>query len=93
MIEPKLRLDLEYFYSEFVGIHENNDRCNQFTEREILPRVATGADAFYGPDGKIIPIFRVHMDLQKEFVSDLRRLGKTAHDLRTRLERLRDAKR
>ena len=88
MLEPKLRMDLGYFYSEFVGIHDNYDRYNQFTEREVLPRLAGGPDAFYGPDGKLLPIFRVHMDLQNEFAADLRRLGQTAHDLRTRLEAL-----
>ena len=92
LFEPKLRLDLGYYYNEFVGIHENNDRYNQFTEREILPRLSAGPDAFYGPDDKLIPMFRVHMDLQKEFAADLRRFGQMAHDLRTRLERLRDAK-
>jgi len=30
----------------------------------------------------------VHMDLQKEFAADLRRLGGVAHDLRLRLEAL-----
>ena len=34
MLEPNLRRDLGYFYSEFVGIHDNYDRYNQFTERE-----------------------------------------------------------
>jgi hypothetical protein len=88
MLEPKLRMDLGYFYSEFVGIHDSYDRYNQFTEREVLPRLAGGPDAFYGPDGKLLAIFRVHMDLQNEFAADLRRLGQMAHDLRTRLEAL-----
>ncbi len=94
MIEPNLRLDLGYFYNEFVGMHEKYDRYAQFTEREILPRLLDGADAFYGygPDGKILPMFRVHMDLQSEFAGDIRRFGKVAADLRSRLERLRDAK-
>ena len=91
MIEPKLRLELGYFYSEFVGVHEKYDRYAQFTEREILPRLLEGADAFYGPDGKIIPIFRVHMDLQNEFAEDLRRFGKVARDLRLRLGALGEA--
>ena len=90
MIEPNLRLELGYFYNEFVGIHEKYDRYAQFTEREILPRLTEGADAFYGPDGKIIPMFRVHMDLQNEFAGDLRRFGKVAGELRSRLDRLRD---
>ena len=86
MLEPKLRMDLGYFYSEFVGIHDNYDRYNQFTEREVLPRIASEADAFYGSDGHLVPMFRVHMDLQREFAMDLRRLSGLAHDLRTRLE-------
>ena len=42
MFDPKLRMDLGYYYSEFVGIHDNYERYNQFTEREILPRLAAG---------------------------------------------------
>lgn len=85
-IEPKLRTDLGYFYSEFLGIHDNYERYNQFTEREVLPRMLSGPDAFYGPDGKLLPQFRVHMDLQKEFANDLRQMGTSAHELRLRLE-------
>jgi hypothetical protein len=88
LIEPKLRTELGYFYSELAGIHDNYDRYNQFTEREVLPRLAAGPDSFYGPDGRILPAFRVHMDLQQEFASDLRNLSVKAHDLRTRLEAL-----
>jgi hypothetical protein len=88
MLEPKLRMELGYFYSEFVGIHDNYERYNQFTEREVLPRLAGGPEAFYGQDGKLLPIFRVHMDVQNEFAADLRRLGQTAHELRVRLEAL-----
>jgi hypothetical protein len=80
MLEPKLRMDLGYFYSEFVGIHDNSDRYNQFTEREVLPRIISGVDAF-----------RIHMDLRREFATDLRRLSGLAHDLRTRLEAIRDS--
>ena len=89
LIEPKLRTELGYFYSEFSGVHDNYDRYNQFTEREVLPRLAAGPDAFYGPDGRILAIFRVHMDLQQEFAIDLRDLSRKAHDLRTRLENIR----
>jgi hypothetical protein len=89
LIEPKLRTELGYFYSEFVGIHDNYERHNQFTEREVLPRLAAGPEAFYGPDGRILPMFRVHMDLQQEFANDLRNLCTNAHDLRIRLENIR----
>jgi len=92
MFDPKLRLDLGYFYNEFLGIHENYQRYNDFTEREILPRLAAGPDAFYGSDGKLMSMFQVHMDLEAEFASDLRRMGQMAHDLRLRLEALRNSK-
>lgn len=91
-IEPELRTELGLFYSEMVGIHDNYDRYNQFTEREVLPRIALGPDAFYGTDGRILPAFRVHMDLQKDFAADLRRLSNQAHDLRLKLESVRSSK-
>jgi hypothetical protein len=89
LIEPSLRTELGYFYSELIGIHDNYNRYNQFTEREVLPRLATAPDSFYGPDGHILPAFRVHMDLQQEFASDLRKLSAKAQELRTRVESLR----
>ena len=92
MLEPGLRRDLGYFYSEFVGVHDNYDRYNQFTEREVLPRILSGPDAFYGPDGHLLPVFRVHMDLQKEFAEDLLRLSGMAQDLRVRLEAVQSSK-
>jgi hypothetical protein len=92
MLEPNLRRDLGYFYNEFVGIHDNYDRYNQFTEREVLPKALLAADAFYGSDGRLLPAFRVHMDLQKEFAQDLRRLSTLAHDLRGRLEAVQSAR-
>jgi hypothetical protein len=92
LIEPKLRTELGYFYSELIGIHDNYDRYNQFTEREVLPRIASGPYAFYGPDGHLLPAFRVHMDLQTEFADDLRKLSTKAHDLRTRLEAVQSSK-
>lgn len=92
MLEPKLRKDLGYFYNEFVGIHENYVRYNQFTETDVLPKALSGPDAFYGTDGRLLPAYRVYMDLQKEFAQDLSRLGMMAHDLRGRLEAVESAR-
>lgn len=91
-IEPRLRTELGYFYSELIGIHDNYDRYNQFTEREVLPRVAAGPDAFYTSDGRLQPIFQVQMDLQNEFAGDLKKLCAQAHDLRIRLESIQRSK-
>ena len=33
-------------------------------ERPMLPRILSGPDAFYGQDGRLLPAFRVHMELQ-----------------------------
>jgi len=92
MLEPSLRWDLGYFYSEFVGVHDNYVRYNQFTEREVLPKALSGPDAFYGSDGHLLPAFRVRMNLQKEFAEDLRRLSSMARDLGVRLEAVQSAK-
>ena len=92
LIEPGLRTEVGLFYSEVVGIHDNYDRYNQFTEREVLPKIILGPDAFYGTDGRIQPAFQVHMDLQKEFAADLRKLSIQAHNLRLRLETVRSSK-
>jgi hypothetical protein len=77
-IEPDLRTKLGLFYSEVVGIHDNYERYNQFTEHEVLPRIARGPDAFHGTGGHIQPAFRVHMKLPKEFAADLRKLSNQA---------------
>jgi hypothetical protein len=92
MLETSLRWDLGYFYSEFVGIHDNYVRYNEFTEREVLPKALLGPDVFYGPDGRLLPAFRVQMDLQKEFAEDLRRLSSMERDLRVRLETVQSSK-
>lgn len=54
-----------------------------------MPRVLQGAAAFYGPDGKLKPEFRVHLQLYEEFVADLKRLSAQGGELRRKLEKLR----
>lgn len=93
LIDPNLRLELGYFYSELVGIHDNYDRYNQFKEREVLTRIRSGPDAFYGQDGRLLPAFETHMELQSEFARELRKLGAKAHELRVRLEALQSSRR
>jgi hypothetical protein len=92
MLEPSLRWDLGYSYSEFVGVHDNYVRYNEFTEREVLPKALSGPDAFYGSDGRLLSPFRAHMDLQKKFAEDLHRLSSMARDLRVRLEAVQSSK-
>lgn len=82
LIEPTLRMDLGWFYNEFIGIHSNHARQVEFSEREILPRAQRGADAFYGSDGRLLPEFAVHMDLLGEFETGLRQMARWADSLR-----------
>jgi hypothetical protein len=85
--DPKLQLELGYFYSEYSGIHENYVRQLDFAEREILPRELIGPAAFYDANGKLQPQFAVHVMLLARFSSDLRRLNTEATRLRIELER------
>ena len=88
LIEPALRIELGYFYTEFLGIHEKYSRYAEFVDREILPRAEVGPAAFFESSGALAPEFRVHMALLEEFAEDLRALTGVADDLRIRLEAL-----
>lgn len=85
-LDPALKLEIGYFYSEFLGVHENYRRQVEFAEREVMPRALQGAAAFYGPDGKLRPEFQVHLALIGEFVSDVKRLCLRAGELKRKLE-------
>ena len=78
MFEPALRLELGYFYSEFLGIHDNYVRHLEFMEREVLPRAETGPATFYGENGKLLPEFVVQMRLLDEFGEGMRKASRTA---------------
>jgi len=83
---PAFRYRLGYFYSEFKGIAENNLRHQIFIENEVLPRVESGVQAFYGEDGKFNPAIRARLALIEEFADDLERLSVTAGELADELE-------
>ena len=88
MFEPQLRIELGYFYNEYLGIHSNYVRHLSFVEREVLPRVTAGPDAFYDNRGNLRPDFDAQMSLLEEFGWDLRRLSVEAGALGARLEKL-----
>lgn len=88
-LDPVLRLELGWYYSETSGIHANYARQIAFHEREVMPRALQGAAAFYDADGKLRPEFRVHLQLYEEFVADLKRLSAQGGELRHKLEALR----
>jgi hypothetical protein len=84
--DPDTQLELGYFYSEYLGIHENYVRRLVFTEQEILPKLISGPSAFYDTSGKLQPEFMVHMNMLARFSADLRRLNGEATRLRVKLE-------
>ena len=86
LFDPQLRLQLGFFYTEFLGVHTNYARHLAFVERELLPRAQLGAEAFYDESGRLMPEFQVHMDLLSEFGDDLRELSAFAGELRVQLE-------
>jgi len=88
MFEPALRIELGYFYNEYVGIHSNYVRHLTFVELEVLPRLEMGASAFYGEEGRLRPEFGAQMALLEEFGRDLERLSAEAGALGVRLKDL-----
>jgi hypothetical protein len=78
LFDPELRLALGYFYTDFLGIHDNYVRRLVFIEREVLPRVDEGPDAFYDIDGRIRPEFLVEMSLLADFGEDLAEASRQA---------------
>jgi hypothetical protein len=85
-LDPSLKLEIGYFYSEMMGVHANYQRQVEFAEREVMPRALQGDAAFYGPDGKLLPEFQVHIALVAEFASALKQLSARAEALKRKLE-------
>jgi hypothetical protein len=86
LYEPSLRLELGYFYAEFVGISDNYVRRLEFIEREVMPRAREGAEAFYDSADRLRPECAVEMDLLDAFRGDLVRVSEWAGRLRAELE-------
>lgn len=84
--EPDFRFRLGFFYSEFRGIHDNYLRHLDFVEREVMPKIEAGPDAFYDASGRFDPAVRVRMALIEEFTADLARLSRMAGELADELE-------
>jgi len=81
MFDPELRLALGYFYTEFLGIHQNYVRRLEFIENVIMPTSRLGRSAFYDHSGKLRPEFQVQMSLLAEFAADLRNITEEASTL------------
>lgn len=80
-IPADLRLEIGYFYEEFIGVHSNYLRYTEITERDLMPMALKGAKFFYDSNGELAPNYKVHMQLQLEYASDLKQLTQTAREL------------
>ncbi len=63
LLDPGLFYSLAEFYNRVESFSERYLRYNEFTEREILPLLSRGGEAFYDPvSEELEPSFQVHMD-------------------------------
>jgi hypothetical protein len=63
LLDPNLFFSLAAFYNRVESFSRRYLRYNEVTERDLLPRLSQGAEAFYDPlSGTLDPTFEVHMD-------------------------------
>jgi len=67
LLDPVTLFDLAFFYSELDGVGRKYIRYVTFVEDEVLPRVLVGGEAFYAPNGALLPEFRANMDRLRDF--------------------------
>ena len=91
LVQPTLFFELAEFYNRLNSISERYVRYIEYTEREVLPRVATPA-AFYDADGALRPEYRTYVDRLRDIhallvarVPDARHLSAELDSARTRL--------
>ena len=63
LLDPDLFFFLAEFYNRVESTSERYIRYNTVTERDVLPLLSRGPDAFYDPvSSELEPRFQVHMD-------------------------------
>lgn len=86
LLDPVTLFDLAFFYSELDGVGRKYIRYVTFVEDEVLPRAVVGSEAFYAPDGALLPAFRANMDRLRDFQLETMLQIKWAQCLVYRLE-------
>jgi hypothetical protein len=94
LLDPEFFFSLAAFYNRVESFSERYLRYNVFTEREVLPLLSQGAEAFYDPQtGTLDPNFAVHMDqlrtLWEESSAIVIRADALSIEVGTEVERLR----
>ena len=63
LLDPNLFFTLAAFYNRVESFSRRYLRYNEVTERDLLPRLSQGAEAFYDPhSGELDPTMEVHLD-------------------------------
>jgi len=94
LLESELFFDLAELYNRVESFSERYIRYNTVTEREVLPLLSRGPDAFYDPSsGDLDSRFEVHMDqlrtLRDEVSFIVARADTLRSQVRASLEELR----
>jgi hypothetical protein len=84
-IEPELVFEIARFFSRGDNWGDRYARYNAFTETEILPYLSAPG-RFYGPDGKLAPVYAVHVESLRELLSVNDKMQSEAREMRERLK-------
>jgi hypothetical protein len=86
LLDPELFFDLAKLYNRVESTSERYIRYNTVTEREVLPLLSQGPDAFYDPvTGNLEPRFEVHVDQLRTLWDEVSFIVARADTLRTRI--------
>lgn len=85
-IEPELVFQIARFFSRGDGLGDRYQRYNAFTETHLLPYLAQ-PQRYYGPDGKLLPLYAAHLDRLRELLKVNDEMTQEAAAIRRELKR------
>jgi hypothetical protein len=86
LLDSELFFDLAELYNRVESFSERYIRYNTVTERELLPLLSRGPDAFYDPStGNLDSRFEVHMDQLRTLRDEVSFIVARADTLRSRV--------
>ncbi len=91
LLEPELFNDLAGFYNRLESAIDRYRRYNVTTESHVLPNASLGAEAYYGPDGSLLGVYRIHLQLLQELVTELGVLAEEGRLILVRVAEASDA--
>lgn len=85
LLDPTLFNQLAEFYNRIESVSARYQRYNAVTEREVLPRIMDGTEAFYRPDGEVVGLYATHIMLLSEIREELNLLVVEAAEMESAL--------